>query len=256
MTLEELDSPFFRLNEFYRIKDKHRNIIPFKFNKFQDSLYQKMIAKDIILKSRQVGVSTFWLLYYLDDCIFNDNTTTGILAHKRESLEKLFEIIKTGYENLPDIIKPLAKYDSKYELSFTNGSRIFVSLEIRSTTCNNLHISEGAFITDSSRIKASLETVPIQGGKVSIESTPNGMGNDFYERWRAESESGFRKHFFPWYEFEEYQLPIAKGENIKPNKEEKKLGLTLPQIKFRRLKLKDLGNLFFKSILKIQICVF
>lgn len=245
MTLQELNDPEWRLNSgFYKIKDKNKKIIPFKFNAQQKQLYDNQDQKDIVLKSRQIGVSTYYTLKLLDECIFYNNVVSAVLSHKRESLIYLFEIIKFAYDNLPDFIKPEAKYDTKYELSFDNGSKIFVSLEIRSTTCNNLHISEAAFISDESRIKASLETVPIQGGRVSIESTPNGMAGYFYESWRNKT---INQHFFPWFDFDEYRLPVGKNEKIKPSKEEKKLKLDAEQIKFRRSKINDLGDLFFQE---------
>ena len=98
----------------------------------------------LVLKARQEGVSTFFLLFHLRRTLFTQNCTTCILAHKRESLVKLFRIIKIANDLCPNSIqladgrvwhKPKAKYDTKNELYFEGlDSRIYVALELRSDT--------------------------------------------------------------------------------------------------------------------------
>ncbi len=59
----------------------------------------------LVLKARQEGVSTFFLIYHLDRTLFTPNCTKVILAHRRDSLQMLFRIIKIAYESCPDRIR-------------------------------------------------------------------------------------------------------------------------------------------------------
>lgn len=164
----------------------------------------------IILKCRQIGISTLFLLWHLDATIFTSNTTTAIIAHDHKALRRLFKIIKIAYENMPDSVlldsgetwhKPPAKYDTKYELEFEGiNSRIYVALEVRSDTVHRLHVSEAAFMKMAEDVlTATLGAVP-DDGIVSIESTANGIGGIYYEMWEDatedDTESPYAAFFF------------------------------------------------------------
>ena len=36
-------------------------------------------------------------------------------------------------------------------------------------------------------------------GEIVLESTPNGAGGLFYEEWQRAEETGYTRHFFPWW---------------------------------------------------------
>ena len=36
-------------------------------------------------------------------------------------------------------------------------------------------------------------------GRMVLESTPNGAGGAFYEEWQRAGETGYTRHFFPWW---------------------------------------------------------
>ncbi|HZU23865.1 MAG TPA: hypothetical protein VE998_13620, partial [Terriglobales bacterium] len=36
-------------------------------------------------------------------------------------------------------------------------------------------------------------------GEIALESTPNGAGGIFYEEWQRAAETGYQRHFFPWW---------------------------------------------------------
>ena len=98
---------WWRLEHLYRIQTKtpgKKKLL--KFNAIQCDLrdaLQKWKAL-LILKARQEGVSTFCLLYHLDRTLFTQNYTAVVLAHRRDSLKKLFRIIKIAYETCPECI--------------------------------------------------------------------------------------------------------------------------------------------------------
>lgn len=165
-----------RLTHLYQIQTKKAQKIVFDPKPIQ-RLLMKFVAVwhlILVLKARQEGVSTFFLLYHLDRTLFTPNCTTVILAHRRDSLQKLFRIIKIAYEFCPDRIqladgriwtKPKAKYDSKNEPHFEGiDSRIYVALEVRSDTVHGLHVSEWAHIRNADDVLTATLGAVVEGG--------------------------------------------------------------------------------------------
>ena len=190
-----------RIQNLYKIRTKKGTISTLKYNPAQAAYMKARTKRDIILKARQLGFSTLKLIEMLDRTIWSPNTTSVIIAHKRESVQKLFRIIKFAYDNWPaEVPKPAAKYDSKNELFFHEiNSTIYVGTSIRGDTVNNLHVSELAFMDDAEdRMIATFAAIP-PDGTICIESTANGIGNYFYDFYTTGEERGFSPKFFPWY---------------------------------------------------------
>lgn len=250
---EKFKNPRWRLNHLYKIVDKTGFKSQFKENKFQKHINDNDAPKKMILKPRQVGISTNELIKQLDYTIWNKNINACILAHKRESLKPLFKIIRTAYDSMDERIKPVLDKGggSMYELRFPEvGSRIFCTLEAISQTIHWLHISEAAFIKEQQKIKDTMEAVPF-GAPITFESTANGMANYFYERWM---EGDDKKFFFPWFMFDEYKITqheikrFSSAERKLKKKAKKYFGvdLTKDQIAWRRWKKKDQKDLFLQ----------
>lgn len=255
-TRENLKDRRFRLNNFYKIVDKNGERVTFKENPIQKVINDCPSLRKYILKSRQKGVTTNCLLEHFDGTIWKPNTNTCILSHDQGSLEKIFNIIKRAHQYMPDGVRPRLDRGggSKYEMRFPSvNSKIYADLESRGDTINRLHISEAAF-ADPKRIKATLEAVPIKTGRVTFETTPNGMGNDFYLRW-IEKNTYYAKLFFPWYFDDEYQLDAKlltdytedETEFIKKAKKLYNVDITKEQIAFRRFKKADLKELYYQE---------
>lgn len=251
MNLKLLD-PSWRLENLYFIIDKSGNKVLFRPNLIQRKINQDDSKRKMILKARQFGVSTNCLLALLDYTIFNRNVYSCILAHERDSIEKLFRIVRRAYDFLPKNFKPELDRGggSKYEMYFPElNSRIYCDLESRGDTIHRLHVSECAFMKDSSRLKSTLQAVPIETGRVTIETTPNGMGNHFYDMW-TDADQPYSKLFFPWYMFPDYKIDTDQSldlteEEIRLKEKARKLfGIQISdnQINFRRLKKSELKS--------------
>jgi len=221
-----LGSRKWRLDNLYKIVDKEGKIVPFKMNWAQKALLENLWYMNIILKARQLGMSTFIELFILDACLFNPNKKAGIIADTLDSAKKLLrDKIKFAYEHLPPEIKeavPMIKNDAE-EVLFDNGSGVIVGTSHRGGTLQILHISEHAKICAKAPIKAkeiktgALNTVQA-GQLIFIESTAEGSEGDFHDICvRAEqnqdelSKLDFSFNFFPWYEHPDYILPY-KGK--------------------------------------------
>lgn len=219
--LKHIHDKYWRIEHLYKIKtkpDEHGNcqVVPFKLNFVQRILVkftkQKKIIKHFTLKARQTGVSTFWLIWWLDEVIFSKNKTIGILAHKWESLEYLMDILTFVFDNMDERFKPIPPANVKPSATDVNievnNSRIFISLEIRSTTLHALHVSEWCHC-EPKKIRATMGAVsrytPVTG-----ESTANGVGDDGYLTYQQakQKKNDYEYSFFPWYFDKDYRIPL------------------------------------------------
>jgi hypothetical protein len=176
-----------RLKSLYYIKNDKGAVVLFQPNEVQRDFFKLFWFLNIILKSRQHGISTFIEILMLDMCFFNSNTSAGIIADTLPNAIKLLAKIKFAYDNLPEVLKrenPLTT-ESKTELTFKNGSNIVVGTSARSSTLQFLHISEFGKICARTPEKAqeiitgSLEAVAVEC-YVSIESTAEGEEGEFH----------------------------------------------------------------------------
>lgn len=247
--MNKLSDPNWRVENLYKIIDKNGNRITFKRNPIQKLIAFNPALRKTILKARQFGVSTERLITKFDATIFRPNTTTAIIAHEDDAVEKLFRIVSRALRFMPEELKPIIDRGggSKNELYFPEiNSRIYCDLEIRGDTVQILHVSEAAFMKDSSKLKATLQAVPLNG-IVDIETTANGMANYFYELWN-DPDQPYAKIFIPWYMFPDYKMPAASNMQLTENELELKtkamrlfgIQISNEQIAFRRLKKAEL----------------
>lgn len=233
-----------RLNNLYKIVDKEWQTIKFKLNKTQKQFFelQKQYKRIIVLKARQLWLSTYKLIEWLDTALLYSNQTVIISAHKIDKLQELFEKVKFAYDNLPETIqlndwkiwnKPKADYNNRNELFFkSNNSKIKVTLDSRSWTPTSLHITELAFLDRAKEMWTwSMPSIP-KNAPVTVETTANGIGNFFYELWSKydnKTDGEFKTVFFPWYDDVWYTLD-KDFEVPDELKHLEKLGLSKQQI--------------------------
>jgi len=247
-----------RFSHLYRIRNKQRETVPLKLNAVQRAIKQDDHRFPQILKPRQVGVSTLFLIDKLDAAMYNRNYTCCVVAHEMDAIRKLFRVIRFAYDNIPDVLKPALDKGggSMYELRFPQpNSKIYVDLESRSETIDDLHISEIAFMKNMDKVNATIDSVPVTTGRISVESTANGL-NDFYDRWQ--SPGIFKNYFFPWYFHEEYELPFNYVMQHTDNELElidkaiKHYNITITdnQIAWRRFKIGQRGRQGFLNFIQ------
>ena len=246
-TREKLADPYWRLNNLYYIKDKQGKKIKFKMNWAQEALYTGMWYLCIILKARQLGITTFVQIFMLDRCLFNSNVNAGVIAHNRDDAQKFFkDKIKFAYDNLPVLIRQqvVATNDSAGELMFSNGSSIRVGVSMRSGTYQYLHISEygklcAKYPERAEEVKTGALNTVAAGQFVFIESTAEGDFGAFhdmcmeYQNYPSDmlTKLDYKFFFFPWQDHPDYKLDdvveIDHDDEIYFNKLEVDDGITL-----------------------------
>lgn len=211
--------------KLYFIKDKFGKRVPFIPNEAQKLFYDNKHTKNIILKARQLGFSTFIDIDKLDDFLFTSYSSYGIIAQDIDTSKLIFnDKIKFAFDNLPDWLKLNFKLntDRKWELkSENNHNSIMVDTSFRWWTLQWLHISEYWKICNKYPEKAreiqtgALNTVA-PTSQVDIESTAEWNSWYFYdmtmraleleEQWKELTDMDYKFHFFPRFLDSSYSL--------------------------------------------------
>lgn len=221
---KQYSDQLWRLHNLYWIIDKNGKKVKFTPNPSQLKLYHEMWYRNLILKARQRGYTTFIDIFALDSCLFNKDFSAGIIAHNLDDAKKIFRTkVKFPYENLPEGIRAAVIADDNRmgEYVFSNGSSISVSTSYRSGTLQLLHVSELGKIAaknpeKSREIKTgAFEAVP-KDGLIFVESTAEGQGGDFYgmtkqarnmaDEKRELSVFDMKFFFDAWWQNEDYIL--------------------------------------------------
>lgn len=241
------------------IRTKSGSISPFILNraqlyaheKFEEQKRKTGKVRALVLKGRQTGLSTLIQGRYFHKVITRLGTKAYILTHEAEATKNLFEMTMRFYNSLPKGLaseadrssaKELAfkKYDSSYSVG-TAGNKGAG----RSQTIQLFHGSEVAFWPHADEHdKGVLNAVAdLPGTEIILESTANGIGNYFFNAWKA-AESGQSEYmpiFVPWFWMPEY---TAEDKDFSPTEEEQfllslysKEGMTLRHLAWRRLRL-------------------
>ena len=167
------------------------NLYPFQ----EDSL--KQIADNrynIILKSRQTGISTLTAGFALWKMLFNQDFNVLVIATKQEVAKNLVTKVRVMNQYLPSWLKQTTVEDNKLSLRYSNGSQIKATSAAgdagRSEALSLLVFDEAAFIDKIEDIWVSSQSTLSTGGNAIILSTPNGVGNFFHKTWvGAEDET-------------------------------------------------------------------
>lgn len=214
---EKLKDRLWRLEHLYYIKNKEGRQVRFSPNWAQREILDGLHTVNVILKARQLGITTLFAILFLDHCIFNSNINAAIVADRQTNSKEIFlDKVKYAYDNLDPLIKIIspARRDNANELRFENGSAYRVGTSLRSGTMQLLHISEFGKICREFPNKANeivegaLNTV--QAGQfITIESTAEGRSGHFYNMVRRAQEKEIRGEklgmmdaklfFLPWW---------------------------------------------------------
>jgi len=123
-----LDPAYF-MKKYCYIQHPERGKIPFSLYDFQENIVIPDLQKykhNIILKSRQLGISTVVAGYCLWMVLFQRDKTIRIIATSQETSKNMITKINYMYYGLPRWLRTLTDNteDNKLSLSFSNGSSV------------------------------------------------------------------------------------------------------------------------------------
>jgi len=210
----------YRLNNLYHIVDRNGNDVQFRLNSVQEDVLDNLHSRNLILKARQLGMSTFSVLYLLDACVWNSNLSVGIVSYSLEHAQHIFKrIIGYALDHLPSWLRVDVTARSAREISFANGSVIRVDTTLRGGSYQIVLVSEFGKTCARNPLKAeevitgTLQAVPYDG-KVIIESTGEGNSGFFAEMVAEAHRRGndnlnqleYKLFFYPWFKESAYKI--------------------------------------------------
>jgi hypothetical protein len=232
--------------QLLRVRSRSGVPVPLVANAVQRRFEMRRGRCNIVLKARQLGLTTWTAARFFLKTITRPGTLTLQVAHTQDSAEEIFRIVHRFLDWLPEDLRdgPLAtsranarqitfpNIDSQYRV-VTAGDRNAG----RGLTVQNLHCSELArWPGDPAETLAGLRASLAPAGEVVLESTPQGAGGCFYDEWHNAAAIGTVRHFFPWWMERAYRSGAVAADSL--TEEERELiarhGLSPAQIGFRR----------------------
>ena len=241
--------------------------IPLRHNAIQDLFEVNRTGRDVVLKPRQIGFTTLevardlWTFVAKAGArvvIVCQSTSDGAPAKLISGILVLMigALVEAGWP-----LKFRTEAWNEWVLDSGNSLRIAVagasetsaSKKGRAGTITRLHLTETAFYEyAATTLNALYECVPgpETGSEIVSESTPNGAAGVFFEQCKSAQlgKTDFKFHFYPWHAHEEYRRELDPGEELALDAEEvefTKLGVTLEQLKWRRVKIAEKGRAAF-----------
>lgn len=241
---------------FLRVQNKQGEIVPLQLKPAQRHLDEHLTGRDLVLKARQVGISTGIQARHFYEQM-RGNVRTNTLCHENDLTSTLRRMVDLFYGELPESVQPERKYANAKLTTFPelNSSGEIATVggmagkrKGRGGSMTRIHGSEVAYWPDAQGVMSAA----MQAGNpdIVLESTANGMVGWFYERCMEalDGRGPWTLHFYAWWWDDEYRVPLDDGEHLQYTPEEQALvdahGLDAEQIKWRRGKIAELPFTF------------
>jgi len=189
--------PAYFMKKYCMIQHPIQGKIPFELYDFQEKSVNEFKDNrfNIILKARQLGISTLTAGYALWLMTFHQDKNVLVIATKQEVAKNLVTKVRVMHANLPSWLKQKCVEDNKLNLRYMNGSQIKAVSSgpeaARSEALSLLILDEAAFIDKIDEIWTASQSTLTTGGSCIALSTPNGVGNWFHKTWiEAEEATG------------------------------------------------------------------
>jgi len=194
------------LTKYAYIQHPIRGRVLFDLYDYQKDVIHEFDEFDynIVLKGRQIGVSTLVAGHSLWIMLFHNEKNILVIATKQDTAKNLVTKVRYMHANLPVWLRGTCTEDNKLSMRFSNGSQIKAIARSkdagRSEALSLLIVDEAAFIEDADRIWTAAQATLSTGGKAIVLSTPNGVGNWFHKMWEAAEakENDFHTILLDW----------------------------------------------------------
>lgn len=188
--------PTYFINTYCKIFHPKRGVIPFATFPFQDQCVRDFVKNrfNIVLKSRQLGLSTITAAYSLWLALFHKAKEILVIATKLSTAVNFIKKVRVMLKSLPTWLCISQFEATRQEVRFKNGSRVQAIPTSedagRSEALSLLIVDEAAWIRNFEDIWTGLYPTLSTGGSAIILSTPNGVGGQYYQLYSgAESKT-------------------------------------------------------------------
>lgn len=201
-----MEDPIYFMRKYVKIQHPNKGTIPFDLFPFQEETLDRFHIDRflLILKSRQLGITTLVAAYSLWLSIFNSDKNVLIISIKQEVSREIVTKVRFANDHLPSWLKVKELTNNHMSLRFENGSQVSATSSAkdagRSKALSLLIVDEAAFIDGAEEIWTSCFNTLSTGGQAIILSTPNGVGNWFHKMWvnAEKKKNDFKTLRLPW----------------------------------------------------------
>jgi len=199
--------PSYFINKYVQIQHPLRGRIAFDTYDFQDDCLHAFRNNrfNIIVKSRQLGLSTLTAAYATWLALFRKDKSILVIATKLAVAQNFIKKVKTALAGVPKwlwITDIVSKNTQGIEFSNGSGIKAVPTSEDagRSEALSLLIVDEAAFIRNFDELWKGLYPTLSTGGRAIIVSTPNGAGGQYYDLYTAsqEKQNEFHPTKLPW----------------------------------------------------------
>ena len=199
--------PIHFFNKYVKIQHPTQGSIPFKTYDFQDRCVDDFRKHrfNIVLKSRQLGLSTITAAYAMWMVLFHKDKNVLVIATKLAVAQNFIRKCKFLLASCPKwLILPQIVKNNSQALEFNNGSQIKAIPTSedagRSEALSLLIVDEAAFVRNFDTLWTGLYPTLSTGGEAIVLSTPNGVGGQYYDLWvyAEKGENIFNPIKLPW----------------------------------------------------------
>lgn len=180
--------PVYFMNKYLKIQHPLKGLIPFNTFEFQDDCVKDFNEHrfNIVLKSRQLGLSTLVAAYAVWQACFYKEKNILIIATKLAVAQNFIRKVKTYIKSMPHwLLIPQITANNKQQVEFSNGSQIKAVPTSedagRSEALSLLIVDEAAFVRNFDELWMGLYPTLSTGGRAILLSTPNGVGGQYHE---------------------------------------------------------------------------
>ena len=205
--------PNYFVNNYARISHPIHGLISFKTYDYQTDLLSDFndYRFNIILKARQLGISTIAGAYIVWMMLFHRDKNILVMATKFKTAANLVKKVKAIMKNVPEfLLIAEISIDNRASFELSNGSQIQAASTSgdagRSEALSLLVIDEAAHVDNLDELWAGLYPTISTGGRVIALSTPNGVGNWFHKTYSESVEGSNDFH------------PVMLNWNIHPDR--------------------------------------
>lgn len=184
------------LKNYAKIQHTTRGYIDFKLFDYQEELNNNLDKHrfNIVLKARQLGISTIVAGYAAHMLLFHKDKKILILANKRKNSQNLLAKVKLIINSIPPWLRVARiEIDNRSELVFTNRSSITAEATTSdagiSEALSLLIVDEAAIIPNFDETWTAIYPTISTGGSCIVVSTPRGVGNQ-YHKLVVDAENG------------------------------------------------------------------
>jgi len=199
--------PVYFINNYVKVAHPMKGLIPFNLYPFQEKCVEDFNDHrfNIILKARQLGLSTTSAAYITWLILFHRNKNVVVMATKLATASNLVKKVKLAMKSLPEwMMISKITIDNRNSFELDNGSQVKAISTSgdagRSEALSLLVIDEAAIIEGLDHLWAGLYPTLSTGGDCIILSTPKGVGNMFHKLYTAAEQelNDFNPIKLPW----------------------------------------------------------